>query len=105
MYIGKLNDCNSPVTISYTIHKEGLRDVPAIAAAGNPLNGEELLVRWSQLYLAKLAFSLTFSKTCFLDSVRLVLPVVCQAEKISVYDEKDDQLLAVYAAETSKKRT
>ena len=105
MYIGKLNDVNSPVTISYTIHKEGLRDVPAIAAAGNPLNGEELLVRWSQLYLAKLAFLLTFSKMCFLDSVRLVLPAVCQAEKISVYDEKDDQLLAVYAAETGKKIT
>ena len=103
MYLGKLNDAKSPVTVSYTIHKEGSRDVPAMAAAGNPLNGEELLVRWSQLYLSKLAFSLTFSKTCFLDSVRLVLPAVCQAEKISIYDEKDDQLLAVYAAETGKK--
>ena len=105
MYLGKLNDAKSPVTVSYTIHKEGSRDVPVMAAAGNPLNGEELLVRWSQLYLSGLAFSFTFSKTCFLDSVRLVLPAVCQAEKISVYDEKDDQLLAVYAAETGKKIT
>ena len=103
MYLGKLNDAKSPVTVSYTIHKEGSRDVPAMAAAGNPLNGEELLVRWSQLYLSKLAFSFTFSKTCVLDTVRLTLPAVCQAEKISIYDEKDDQLLAVYAAETGKK--
>ncbi|MBR5025007.1 MAG: hypothetical protein IKX48_08060, partial [Victivallales bacterium] len=105
MYLGKLNDVQSPVTVSYSIHKEGNREVPAVAAAGNPLNGEELLVRWSQLYLSGLAFSFTFSKTCFLDSVRLVLPAVCQAEKISIYDEKDDQLLAVYAAETGKKIT
>ena len=105
MYLGKLNDAKSPVTVSYTIHKEGTKDVPAIAAAGNPLEGEELLVRWSQLYLSRLAFSFTFSETCFLDSIRLVLPAVCQAEKISVYDEKDGQLLAVHAAETGKKIT
>ena len=105
MYLGKLNDVKSPVTVSYSIHKEGNREVPAVAAAGNPLNGEELLVRWSQLYLSGLAFSFTFSKTCFLDTVRLTLPAVCQAEKISIYDEKNDQLLAVYAAETGKKIT
>ena len=45
MYLGKLNDAKSPVTVSYTIHKEGTKDVPAIAAAGNPLEGKELLVR------------------------------------------------------------
>ena len=105
MYLGKLNDAKSPVTVSYTIHKEGTKDVPAIAVAGNPLEGKELLVRWSQLYLSGLAFSFTFSETCFLDSIRLVLPAVCQAEKISVYDEKDGQLLVVYATETGKKIT
>ena len=105
MYLGKLNDASSPVTVSCAIHKEGSRDVPAIEKAGNPLAGEEVLVRWSQLYLSKLAFSFTFSKTCFLDSVRLVLPAVCQAEKIAIYDEKDGQLLTVYTAETGKKIT
>ena len=105
MYLGKLNDASSPVTVSCAVHKDGSREAPAFALSGCPLNGEELLVRWSQLYLSGLAFAVTFSETCFLDTIRLALSATCQPEKITVYDEKDGQLLTVYAAETGKKIT
>ena len=105
MYLGKLNVPNSPVSISYTVNKIEDGKAPAFEKAGNPLLGEPLLVRWNQLYLSGLQFTFRLSATAFLDTIVLKLSQGCSAEKISVYDDANGQLLAVYAAETGKKIT
>ena len=105
MYLGKLNTSKSPVTISYSVQKIEDGAAPAFEKAGNPLLSEQLLVRWSQLYLSGLQFTFRLSGTCFLDTVVMKLSQGCSAERISVYDDANGQLLAVYAAETGKKIT
>ncbi|MBQ7652504.1 MAG: family 20 glycosylhydrolase [Victivallales bacterium] len=105
MYLGKLNVSQSPVAISYAISRIEDGAEPTIEKAGNPLLGESLLVRWDQLYLSGLQFTFRISATVFLDTIVLKLPQGCAAEKISVYDDADGQLLAVHAAETGKSIT
>ncbi|MBQ9369062.1 MAG: family 20 glycosylhydrolase [Victivallales bacterium] len=103
MFLGKLNVQTSPISISYTVNKIEDGKAPAFEKEGNPLLGEPLLVRWNQLYLSGLQFTFRLSATAFLDTIVLKLSQGCSAEKISVYDDADGQLLAVYAAETGKK--
>lgn len=102
MYLGKLNDAQSPVGVSYSVHKVENGAVPALTKDGNPLAGEEWLIRWNELYLSGVELTVTFTDTCYLDSLRLTLSPGCKAEKITVYDAKDRQLLATYAGETGK---
>lgn len=102
MFLGKLNKIDSPVKLSFNVHKEGNSEVPALEKAGNPFAAEEMLIRWDQLYLSGVAISFSLSDLCFLDSIRLTLSEKCHATKITVFDEKDNQLLATYSGETGK---
>ena len=105
MYLGKLNASSSPVSITYSVQKIEDGSTPVFEKTGNLLNGEPLLVRWNQLYLSGLQFTFRLAATAFLDTIVLKLSQSCSAEKISVYDDADGQLLDVYAAETGKKIT
>ena len=102
MYLGKLNVKQSPVSVSYTVNRIEDGATPTIEKAGNPLLDEQLLIRWDQLYLSALQLTFRLSSTAFLDTIALKLSQDCAAVKISVYDDADGQLLAVYAAETGK---
>ncbi len=102
MYLGKLNVPLSPISISYSVSKIEDGATPACEKAGNPLLGEQLLVRWDQLYLSGLKLTCRLSSTAFLDTIAIKLSNSCTVEKITVYDDSDGQLLAVYAAETGK---
>ena len=105
MYLGKLNTQTSPVTISYTLQKVEDGSAPQLEKEGNPLKGEPLQVRWSQLYLSALQFTFALSATAYLDTLVLKFTQGCAPERISLYNDADGQLLAVYAAETGKKIT
>ncbi len=100
MYIGKLNDRLSALTLDAAFL--GSDTVPEAKENGNPLLGETFLVHWQQLLDRSLALTVAWRGSVSVNDVVLRLGEKCTPRAVRIRDKRNGALLCSHLAETGE---